>query len=104
MGKKKSGIRTEPTSVIETFRDPRGYTLDGLVQNEPSAFNGHVRVHRFRVSVELIPEPDEVIHDRLEKLWVESDNHHDCVPLEYAAHKIGYAFNGKFGEKAPKRR
>jgi hypothetical protein len=88
----------EPTSTIETFRDVRGYHLNNLVNSEPSCFNGFVEVVKYRVSVEVVEEPVEVIHARLEKLWRESANWHHHEPLTEAAKKYGYTFTGHRGQ------
>lgn len=74
---------------IETFRDPRGYWLRLLEQKEPSSFNGDVQVRKYRVTVELIDEPDEVIRERIQKLWDECENHHHWQPLKNEAKKYG---------------
>lgn len=88
----------EPTSTIETFRDIRGWTLDSLVANKPSCYNGYVSVVKYRVTVEVVEEPVEVIHARLEKLWRECNNHHHWGPLEAEAIKYGYTFIGERGQ------
>jgi len=74
---------------IETFKEVTNYTLGSLLQSEPSVFNRMVRVKRYRVTIEEIKEPDEVIIDRLRKLWKENDNHHNREPLIVAAKKYG---------------
>jgi hypothetical protein len=67
-------------------------------QDRPSCFNGIVRVHRYRVTVERIEEPVEVIRDRLLKLWRESDNHHYYSPLQGVAERLGVELPaGDFG-------
>ena len=69
--------------VIETYREP---WLRDVVQDEPSAFNGDVRIQRYRVTVELIEEPIDVLRDRLRKLWREDErNHHQWGPMRAAA-------------------
>ena len=74
---------------IETFLDPSGYWLSRIKQGEPSSFNGNVEVRKYRVTVELIDEPDEVICGRIQKLWDECKNHHHWLPLQAAAKKYG---------------
>lgn len=74
---------------IETFRDPRGYWLRQLKQEEPSSVNGDVEVRKYRVTVELIDEPDDVIRERIQKLWDECKNYHHWQPLEAMAKKYG---------------
>ena len=74
---------------LETFRTPDDYSLQQLVHDEPSCFNGIVSVKRYRVTVEEIAEPDEVIVARLKKLWEECNNQHHMGPLRAAAKKYG---------------
>ena len=81
------GVMSEAS--IETFRNPNAYWLRQLKQDEPSAFNGNVEVRKYRVTVELIDEPDDVIRARIQKLWDECDNHHHWQPLKNAAKKYG---------------
>ena len=76
---------------LETFNEPL-YSIN--VQKEPSCFNGFVRVVKYKVTVEQIEEPIEVIHQRLEDLWLKSDNYHDYGPLKVEAKKWGYEFKG----------
>jgi len=78
--------------VVETFRGPDNYILDQLAGErwqEPDCFNGIVRVERYRVTVEKIEEPKEVLRERLQKLWRECDNHHHMVPIRKKAEELG---------------
>lgn len=75
--------------TFETFREIDGYDRRTLETSEPACFNGYVRVARYRVTVERIAEPVEVIHARILKLWRESANYHDIKPLRRAAAKYG---------------
>lgn len=77
------------TESIETFHDPRGYRLSQMKRDEPSCFNGVVSVRKYRVTVELVDEPDEAIRERIQKLWDECDNSHHWDPLRYAAKEYG---------------
>ena len=74
---------------FETFRPPSDYMLRDLQEAVPACFNSFVRVRKYRVTYELIDEPDEVVADRILKLWRESDNYHDVEPLRKEAAKIG---------------
>jgi hypothetical protein len=74
--------------VVETFMDIGAYELSRMRQDEPSAFNGSVRVHRYRITVERVDEPREVIAERIRKLWRECDNWHHLTPLRKAAEEI----------------
>lgn len=75
--------------VIETFRNPIDYRPHQWEQNGPSVFNGIVEVRKYRVTVELIDEPDDVIRNRIQKLWDECENHHHWQPLKAIAKKYG---------------
>lgn len=95
MPKAKQKELPPPTSEIETFRDVRGWSLDNLVEQEPSCWNGNVSVRRFRVTAEMIEEPDEVIIARIQKLWRECDNHYHWQPLRNAAARYGITLDSK---------
>lgn len=77
-------------TTIETFTKPDYFWLARMEQDKPSCFNGFVQVKRYRVTVEEIAEPVEVIRERIQKLWDECDNHHHWRPLEAAAKEAGF--------------
>lgn len=86
----------DPTYLLCQLRDPgsgplrHGYT-------EPRVGNGMVEFRRFRVTVEEVSEPTEVLAARLQQLWDLSDNVNDREPLMYAAAEIGYTLVGDRG-------
>jgi hypothetical protein len=74
--------------VVETFQKP--HATDMREQTEPSCFNGFVRIRRYRITVELIEEPIEVLRERLLKLWRESErNTHHTYSMREAAKELG---------------
>ena len=73
---------------FETFKEFGDYEISKMEQNEPSCFNGFVRVKKFRVTIEPIEEPKEVYAERLAKLW-NTKNMRDIEPLKIAAKKLG---------------
>jgi hypothetical protein len=75
--------------VFETFRNIGAWEQGNLTQNEPSCFNGFVRVKKYRVTIEEVEEPKEVIEERLRKLCRESRNHHDTTLLQATAQRMG---------------
>jgi hypothetical protein len=77
------------TKTFETFCDIGPHELWQLTQNEPSCFNGMVRVEKYRVTVEKVQEPVEVVRARLQKMWDECDNHHHREPLAREGLKYG---------------
>lgn len=89
----------KPINSIETFRKIGGYSLTSLMDNKPSCFNGEVCVKRYKVTIEEIKEPDNIIHARLQKLWEESDNFHHYQPLQSAAKEHGCKLVGNLGDK-----
>ena len=90
----------EPARIeFETFRQIGAYTISNLHQTDPSCFNGDVAVRKYRVTIELIDEPTEVIAARLQQLWDECDNYHHAGPLQVAAKAIGYTLVGSYGSK-----
>lgn len=88
---------TMEKKIVETFRDPRILIRDAE-QKEPSCFNGWVRVKKYRITVEEVVEPVDVIAERLQKLWDDCDNHHNWQPLKNAADSIGYTLLGEVGK------
>jgi hypothetical protein len=88
----KPGKPTAPEvpKVYEMFTNP-SYELgrDVVTFANPDCFNGIVRIRQYRVTVELIDEPKEVLADRLRKLWRQSDNYHHRDPLRRAASELG---------------
>jgi len=100
--KKKATVKNvakepEYPASIETFRSIAGYSLNALKSDKPTCFNGVVNVVKYKVTVEVIEEPIEVIHARLQELWDKSDNHHHYDPIKQAAAKHGYELQGSHG-------
>lgn len=91
---KKKGIKT-----FETFREVSDYTLTDLTWEFPSCFNGNVSVKKFKITIEEIEEPKEIIAERLQKLWDECSNWYYWDPLKYAAKKIEYELKNQPGSK-----
>jgi hypothetical protein len=94
MAKKKQQKSPYPFSV-ETFGDVHPNMF--YTHNEPSAFNGIVRIRKKRITVEEVDEPIEVLCERLQKLWENTDNHHLYQPILTEAEKLGYKLKGEFG-------
>jgi hypothetical protein len=95
MAKKYTPPPEPATRVIETFRKIGQYELGNLTSDEPSCFNGRVSIHRYRVTVEKLEEPDEVLKERIQKLWDECDNSHHWGPLQDAAKGLGLKLDFK---------
>lgn len=77
--------------IIETFREVDNHELWRLKQEKPSLFNGICRVTKYRVTVEEVEEPDEVIKARILKLWEDKNpmGSMDRRAIRAAAKKYG---------------
>lgn len=79
-----------PTEVHEGMVKP--WNIGDIDRyQEPTCHNGAVSVHRYRVIVEEIDEPLEVIQGRIRKLWRLTDNFHHTGPIQAAAALHGMA-------------
>lgn len=81
-------------TTIETFRNPVGYWLTQIKQDEVSSFNGRIEIEKYRVTVEKIEEPIEVLQERIQYLWNVCDNHHHVKPIIERAKKLNYELKG----------
>lgn len=68
------------------------------VHAEPSAFNGFVKVRRYRITVERVSTDDEE-RAAVQRLWEECDNYHHWQPLRDAAARLGFELVGSPGSK-----
>jgi hypothetical protein len=97
---KKRKLARDTVVVLSGFGDP-GWQLDSMTmqRKNPSAFNGRVEIVRYRITVEIVKEPAEEYHGRLQRLWDECDNHHHVGPLKSIAEIFGYELKGEYGSK-----
>ena len=94
-------MKKPAAKVIETFNPPTKYAIADMENRSPSCMNGDVHFRKYRVTIELIDEPIEVIADRLQKLYDESRagpnyNSHHWGPIKAAAKSIGVELKGGF--------
>jgi len=75
--------------IIETFQPVDSWREEQLTKKEPWCFNGWVGIKKYRITIEEIQEPKDVLAARLRKLWRECDNHHHWRPLQGVAKEIG---------------
>lgn len=89
------------TLVIETFGKPSDYQIRSLTRAEPYVHNGEVNVDRYRVTIEKIEEPAEVIKGRLEALL--QQKHHIDTPkaIRAKAQSLGITLDGMLPAPAP---
>jgi hypothetical protein len=74
--------------VMETFRPPYS-EISSLRRDEPACFNGMVHVQRYRITVELIDEPKEVLQERLEALMAQTTRLNSKKDIELEAKRLG---------------
>lgn len=79
--------------TVETFDVPWDLQR-GHLRDHPSCFNGNVSITRYRITVERIDDPPEVLHERLRMLWRSTDNWHHRDPLRQAALRHGLELDG----------
>lgn len=87
----KPPVAADVRVEFETFRRPAPYTIHDLKDDAPS-FSGlgaDVSVRKYRVTIDLVEEPVEVIHARLIELWETCDNHHHWRSLKHEAARYG---------------
>lgn len=90
--------------VIETFFKPTEWSLRRFEHSEPSCMNGQVSIKRYRLTVEEIEEPIEVLHERLRKLWRQETNPHRWGPIKSEAKRLGLDLDdSEMGVDAPPR-
>lgn len=93
----------KPTHIsFETFRKIGSYEISNILKDKPSCFNVEVSFRKYKVTIEEVIEPQEVLAERLQTLWDECDNYHHWTPLKEAANSIGYVLTGNAGSKRVK--
>lgn len=78
-----AGVKTMNKIQVTTFQPPSYFRIQEHERfTEPKAFNGNVLVKRYKVTIEEIQEPDEVILERLKALYKNETNHYTRNDLE----------------------
>lgn len=103
MSKKLKAVANDYPKSFETFRIIGDYQIRDLTSNEPSCFNGDVKIRKYKITIEEVEEPIEVLQQRLQKLWDECDNMHHWQPLQHAAKRLGYTLVCSPGNSVPLR-
>ena len=93
---KKVESKEETVTVFESFRKPDTHEF---LQNEPSYFNGWLRLKKYKITIELIDEPNEVYQQRLQDIWDISNNNHSYWGVKSEAKKLGFELVGEIGNK-----
>ena len=74
--------------TIDVWGDPM-WSIRDRDQRGPTCFNG-ISLRQYRVTVELVDEPIEVLRERLLELWAKSErNPHRWSGFERAAAELG---------------
>ena len=74
---------------FETYHQFGVWEVSQLQRTEPSAFNGKVCVRRYRVTVEEVGEPVDIIRRRIQELCWNCGNHRDSIALQKVARDYG---------------
>ncbi len=77
------------TKQIEVFGLPNDYLLGQLGKREPTIWNGQVSVKRYRVTVEEIEEPAEVLKERLLALLMQRGHIENANSIRAEAKRLG---------------
>jgi len=88
---------------FETFRHITKDDMYNLKLTNPSSFNRYVRIHKYKVTVELIEESKEVYNERIQHLWDHCDNHYQSIAIEQKASELNYALISTYGNKLTKK-
>ncbi len=81
----------EQTTQFETFKDFDKYDIGELKWYRPSCRNGDIHITKYRITIEVVEEPDEVIMDRIRRLWKETTNSYEREELLAVAQGYGIA-------------
>lgn len=84
--------RFDPPVVIETFKRPGYHDIRQYVDSPfdaPWCHNDSVGVRRYRITIELIEETEEVLAERVLSLWRGAANFRQVEPLRAEAAKYG---------------
>ena len=95
MGRKKKN-EIPQTRSFETFLELSDYAIETLTKVEPYCINGKVRIRKYKVTIELVEEPCEVLGARLQHLWDTTNNPHHWGDLKAKAQEIGYEIQDHF--------
>ena len=74
---------------IEVFGLPNDRVLAQLGKTEPNVWNGEVSVKRYRITVEEIEEPAEVLKERLQALLKRRGHIDDVDAIRAEANRLG---------------
>ena len=74
---------------FETFKELSYFSQMNMAEEKPYCWNGVAYIRKYRVTVELVEEPVEVLRERVQKLWDECDNFHNWDTIQKHANELG---------------
>lgn len=77
------------SKIIEVFGMPSDAILSRLGEQEPNIWNGEVHVKKYRVTIEEIEEPKEVLRERLQKLYDKPGHISNAKNIQEEAKRLG---------------
>ena len=92
----------EPFHIeMETMRQPwvTSREIQAMVVPAHDAFNGSVHVRKYKVTVEMIDEPIEVIQARIQELWDTCTNSHNWDSLKHMGERYGMTLSHETRKK-----
>lgn len=97
--KQKSAVVPEPPKyprVYEVWGEPYLGSALNRVEQPTDAVSGIIHIERYRITVERIEEPVEVLRARLKELWlVDERNSHHWYAFERVAKELGMDFRAE---------
>jgi hypothetical protein len=100
--KSKSKDKGPFKEEFETFKNINNIPLYHMCQDKPTCFNGTVSIRRYRVLIQEIMEPREVLQERLQALWETERNYLSIESMQAYAAELGMTLTGAMGSKASK--
>jgi hypothetical protein len=92
--KSDSGDSPFPTT-FQTFFPVGTHNIRDWTQSKPSSFNALIRVKKYRVTIEEVQEPEDVIIDRLVELYKNADSYRERAAIEDYAEACGFNIDWK---------
>jgi hypothetical protein len=88
MAKKKAPVETWP-KVYESYKEPDGYQFQNKAWENPYCFNGIVSLHQYRITVQRVEEPTDVILDRARSLYATLESRSQDTLRQYVLREYG---------------
>lgn len=86
-------MRNKELRVIETFFPIEDYEILNWENYQPSCVNGSLNIEKYRITIEKIDEPKQIIKDRLRLLLRKCKNFHHYEAFQKKAKKLNIKIN-----------